>query len=234
MNKEKTEDVVHINSKKIFSLLFILNVFFMVVHLVLQTIRFSQDIDTKIIDLFNVNMELSIPTWYSGILLFACALTSYVISKIDLNIRNKPFWRFIAFTFVFLSIDELAEVHEKIGHYLGYVIETSGIFHFKWVLVYVPILIILGLVFIKFFRRVDRKLFRYMFLSAVVFIAGAVGFEMISAGWADIHGQENMVFMAVSAIEEFFEMLGASIFIYATLDYIKRVKISKNLEILIS
>jgi hypothetical protein len=58
-------------------------------------------------------------------------------------------------------------------------------------------------------------------LSASLFIAGAIGFELIGGGYGDRHGFENMTYAMIVTLEESLEMAGVIVFIHALISYIE-------------
>ena len=59
-------------------------------------------------------------------------------------------------------------------------------------------------------------------VSAVVFVAGAIGFELVDGRQYEAHGADDIVYAILYTCEESLEMLGTAIFIYALLLYIAR------------
>ncbi|GAA3535630.1 hypothetical protein GCM10022394_14040 [Zobellella aerophila] len=55
--------------------------------------------------------------------------------------------------------------------------------------------------------------------SGVVFVSGAIGFEMLAGRYVELHGKGNLIYSFFYTCEEFLEMLGIVIFIYAVLMY---------------
>ncbi|OQY50149.1 MAG: hypothetical protein B6230_06850, partial [Desulfobacteraceae bacterium 4572_89] len=53
--------------------------------------------------------------------------------------------------------------------------------------------------------------------SGVVFLLGAVGFEMLGAREAQLHSYESIRYAVFYTVEEFLEMTGIVIFIYGLL-----------------
>src|SRR5690348_9847197 len=65
--------------------------------------------------LLSLSYEQNIPTWYTSALLLACSLLLAVISA-GARAKNDPFtnhWRGLAVAFLYISLDEVAELHER-------------------------------------------------------------------------------------------------------------------------
>ena len=59
-----------------------------------------------------------------------------------------------------------------------------------------------------------------MIISAVIFISGALGFELIGGFWYELRGDENIIYAILTTCEESLEMFGVQVFIYALMFYI--------------
>jgi hypothetical protein len=53
-----------------------------------------------------------------------------------------------------------------------------------------------------------------------MFVAGAIGFEVIGGAYASEHGQSDMVYALIASAEEALEMLGATFAFHALLAHI--------------
>ena len=63
----------------------------------------------------------------------------------------------------------------------------------------------------------------YLFVVAgIIYVGGALGVEAVSGLWAERHGEDNLVYMTISTVEELMEMIGIIVFIHALLDYTGR------------
>ena len=62
---------------------------------------------------------------------------------------------------------------------------------------------------------------RFTFLAAaIIYLGGAIGFELIGGRYAELHGSHNLSYNMISTVEESLEMAGVIIFIRALLQYI--------------
>jgi energy-coupling factor transporter transmembrane protein EcfT len=98
----------------------------------------------------------------------------------------------------------------------------SGLFFFAWIIPMTIIIFILGTIFVRFFLSLPRKVKMLLFLSAFIFLLGAIGIEMISgAYWQANNFVYNMNYRILNAIEEGLENFGSIIAIYALIVYTK-------------
>ncbi len=171
---------------------------------------------------FDFALEKNIPTLYSSLSLLFCSIllfitgTSNLSDKVDL----KPYWTILALVFSFLALDEWFMIHEKIGIFLDRRISATGFFYFPWVIPYGIGLGIFSLIYLQFLRALPERT-RYLFiLSGLLYIFGVLGVEMISAKEAELHGLDTVRYAIFYTIEEFLEMTGIVVFIYALLDHL--------------
>ncbi|WP_156879222.1 hypothetical protein [Salinimicrobium xinjiangense] len=169
----------------------------------------------------NFNMEKNLPSIFSGILHFASSILLLLIGR--KVVRNKSFWFFLSFLFLFTGLDEILRLHEKMGKSISHTIETSSIFLFSWVIPYGIAAIIIAVIIFKPLFSLDKGTIRSFLLSALLFLSGAVGVEMFT-GWYIEYYQLDLTRLLVipdafilSTIEELLEMLGLSYFIYSLL-----------------
>jgi hypothetical protein len=59
-------------------------------------------------------------------------------------------------------------------------------------------------------------------LAAVLYIGGAVGFELVGGYYAELHGEKNLTFNLIATVEETLEMTGIVLFNYALLRYMSK------------
>lgn len=180
----------------------------------------SDSITVLILDLASVNLEESIPTWFSTIILFVASILLWLIAFNKWH-RKDPLrvhWIGLAAIFMYLSMDEGAVIHEIFADPLQEAFDTTGFFYFGWQLLAIPLLIIFGLLYLRFLLALPRKTARLFVLAGSIYVGGAIVVEGISASTWYEQG-ETMTYLAIATIEEFFEMLGIVVFIYSLLAY---------------
>jgi len=81
---------------------------------------------------FDMTREESIPNWYASILLFCIALTclvTYAIQRRRVAMTDAIPWLFFAGFFTFLSMDDGAKIHERLGSFFRELAEEGdGVF----------------------------------------------------------------------------------------------------------
>jgi hypothetical protein len=170
---------------------------------------------------FNLDEEANIPTWYSVITLFLCSLFLWVIAKGERSTASRwyPHWMGLAVIFMLLSVDELASIHEiaiyPIRHHFG----LTGIFYFAWVVPALFFLLFLAIAYARWFWALPSRFRKLSALSAVVYVGGAVGMEMIGGLVESRAHARNALYIACATVEETMEMAGVLIWLCTLLAY---------------
>ena len=165
--------------------------------------------------------ELSIPTWYSSTLLLISSLLLGVIAYLK-KAANGDYvfhWTLLALIFLFMSIDDSAELHERLNFFQIYI---GGIkLKYSWILFGAVFVFIVFLLYFRFIFKLPSKIRNLFILSGILFVLGAIGLELI--GWTHkaLFFQGKYLWIIISTLEESLEMLGTVIFIYALLKYIE-------------
>ena len=184
---------------------------------------------------FNVGEDANIPTWYSSFTLLLCSilLATIAAAKKRQSDRYTLHWGVLAGIFLLMSVDEVARMHEHVGEVFKSLLEgvgftPSGFVYFTWVIPGAVFVFIVALAYLRFLLSLPRKTATLFLLAGALFVAGALGMEMISARLISIYGVENWdsipntlkaVVAIETAVEELLEMLGIVVFFYALLSY---------------
>ena len=173
--------------------------------------------------LLHVGTDVSIPTWYSSFALLLCAFLLLIIGKAKNSVRAlySRHWTALGWIFLALSVDEVAGIHETIGRNVRSVVTLSGVLNYHWVVVGIPFVLVLAVAYLRFLFHLPVKTRNLFVISAVLFVAGALGMEMYNARYDYLHGFDNLHYWTMTGFEEFLEKLGVVVFIYTLLDYME-------------
>src|SRR5215210_5505873 len=215
--------------------------------------------------ILDVGEERSIPTWFESIQFLLCSILLAVVTvaKKQRDDRYSSRWSVLSIIFLILSLDEVASIHEAIGAQSERLLHNttgfnaSGAISFFWVVPGTIFVVIVLLAYLRFLADLPRSTRRMFLFAGVLFVLGALGLEMLTAqvmsssgsiaDWVASSSGGMVGPESASAIpkilkglqtcvEEMFEMLGLTAFVYALLAYIDsyvedisvRVRIDKS------
>jgi hypothetical protein len=174
------------------------------------------------LDLFSVNAELTIPTWYATLLLFVAAvLFGWIAAAKRLSgDRFTGYWIGLSLIFCYLSMDEGAVIHEIVADWIQVAYTPTGFLAFGWQIVAIPLILVTVLVYLRFLKHLPPKVRTRFILSALLYVGGAIVVEGVSANQYSLDGGVTFEYLAIATVEELFEMLGVVLLIHTLLEYI--------------
>lgn len=222
---KKTKVLIPISIKKITLVLLAIFSILILGDLTGLTIKYTTGHDSVygLIDLFDLDHEQNLTTYFSTINLLTASALLFIIANYK-KVNNQIFtknWYALSGIFLYLSVDEGAKLHELLMRPTEYVLGCRNVFFFAWLVPGIIAMIIFALLFIKFFLHLPKKYKILFFSSAAIFVGGAMGMEMIDGHYASIYGGENVVYELLTSVEEGMEVAGIILFIYTLLSYIK-------------
>ena len=180
--------------------------------------------DYLYISFFDLDEEESLGTWFSALILFfAGALTlfqaGYPLNKLK---RWHFCWWFLGIGFCVLSIDEVAGFHE----FVNTVVEDT-----HWTTFGAILVMAIGLAFLPFMLKLPKRTMILFLVAGFIYVGGAVGVEYATI-WYEENSQLNtLAYNLWNALEEFMEMAGVILYIYALLGFIENHRGGSSLQI---
>ncbi len=179
------------------------------------------------IDILNVDNEQSIPAWFSSSLLLLCSvlLAAITIAVKESRGRYVLSWGALSIIFALLSVDETMAMHERLIGPLRSLLGIGGFFQYAWVIPAGAFVIVFALTYLRFLFDLPMGVRQLFVAAGVLYVSGALGLEMLGGYWAEIHGETNQSYHAnltyhtLVTVEEFLEMTGAVLFLYALMRY---------------
>ena len=160
--------------------------------------------------LFDVDQENNVPTWFSGCLLGVTALSVWIVAdaKRELSDRWWAHWMLLAGGFLLLSLDEIAGLHETVNT----IIDTT------WAIPGGILALLTGVAFIPFLRSLPTATRNAFIVAGCIYVSGAVGLEIIG----DFLNEDSMTYKLTTVVEEGMEMGGVIMCLAALLQYMGR------------
>ncbi|SDR18491.1 hypothetical protein [Pseudovibrio sp. Tun.PSC04-5.I4] len=181
-------------------------------------------IETPLKDLRHISLddELNLGAWFSSMVMLCIAGLAALIGILERHSskpQNWPYWMGLAFGFLYMSVDENIGIHEVTIDPLRTAFDLSGALYFAWVIPGAVLVATLGLVYLRFLARVPRKFAILFVISGSIYLGGAIGFEMLGAGFAGSEGYDALGYKIFYILEETFELVGLTTFLSALLTY---------------
>ena len=202
-------------------------IFLLMIGNILSNIYLALNLPFGIDKLFAFSREANIPTLFSSLNIFISSIFSYLLSKFKwVALKERKYWLLLSYIFIFLSIDETAGIHEKIGSLINFNFIDSFFMKNNWVLLYGLLVVFFLLYFSRFLKILDRQLRTQILLSGFIYLIGALGFEvlieLILSKPSDLLINNYITISILGTIEEASEMLGIAIFNFSLLKYIAK------------
>ncbi len=205
---------------------------FVVIHILLPGLSWG-----PLGPLFDLDREVSLPTWFSVIQLCAVSALLFIAAK---NNRQTEYLSNSAviiagMIFLWLSADEGAQLHERIEYMARYFGQDWILYGGRWG-AFIAVYLVLGLLGMALGAKHLIALWRHFksvanigLLGAAVYIIGAAGFEIMSFPLRDSNATLTLKLITV-VFEEFLEMLGITIILYATLILADRLSMTRDAQ----
>jgi hypothetical protein len=170
--------------------------------------------------LLDLNHEANIPTWYSTILLLAGACAAGLVGAAAGGEQGRG-WKGIALVMAFFSLDETAGFHERFVLPPDFIGPFGPVRNITWVFVGAVAAGALVGLFLRTVLSCPPPIRRAVLVAGGIYLGGALGFEALGGLWALSHGEINWMHAILEALEEGGELLGATLFLDAALQYLE-------------
>jgi hypothetical protein len=180
---------------------------------------FEHGLVRLLFSLFFIDGEGNLPALYSTLLFLLNAGLFLMVGKAAGRAGDsRKIWLVLAMVFVFLALDESISIHERLIDPLRQALDATGIFYYTWIIPYGMGVVLLALVAIPVFWRMNKKIRFWFGLSAATYLFAAIGLEMISGKYLVMMNEsKDIVWILMVTLEESLEMTGLIILVYALL-----------------
>ncbi len=162
----------------------------------------------EVLESLNLTKETNATTWLQALLLVWCGYLSSVLARTE-DRHSRGGWWFVALVAFSMGLDEVASLHERTIPLFREIFRGEGLTLFTWVIPGSVLAIVLILGLIRFDSLQSGRPFGILTQGALLFFAGAIGLEMLSALLATNEGYRGLPYFYVSTLEEIFESAGA-------------------------
>lgn len=186
----------------------------LLIHIVLTVTHYRfVELPWLLRELFDVDEEESVPTWFSSSLLLLTSVVLFVTAHLARQSKDKNslYWFVLGLGFVFMSVDEIAGFHET----LNSLTETS------WAVPGMIVALVVGLMYMKFLSALPVPTAMRFVMSGAIFVGGAIGVELATEPYLYDDALDTLGYNLWTPVEEGMEMGGVILFLSSLLDYIK-------------
>jgi len=168
--------------------------------------------------LFDLDTETGIGTWFSSAMLLAASGVTMVLAaaRRSVGLRWSIGWWIIGVALMAASFDEVAAVHESLNSD-----PTIRLYIGHWTAAGAAFSIVFGILLMPFLWSLPDRTRWLLILSAVVYLAGALGVEYATLGYEREGNLNSLAYNLWNAPEEGLEMAGVIIYLYAVLDHMR-------------
>jgi hypothetical protein len=200
-----------------------------------QVYRFTIGHDRYLVRLFNIDAEWNLPTVFNVFLLLLSAFLLSCIAWLGQKggTRFPRRWWGLAGLFYLASLDELVSFHEQLSAPIQTLTGVDGLLHYAWVLPAFLLLAVLFVIYLPLFKSLSLPFKMRFAAAAVVYLLGAVGFEMLSGKYLDLHATECLGYAMMTHAEETLEWVGLLLAIDSLLLYMEKHFGSNPIEVLL-
>jgi hypothetical protein len=187
----------------------------LLVHIGLQVDRFYTHVTQwQIQALFDVDQEQSIPTWFSSAVLGLAALLLRALANERLRAGSPEArgWSAMSWVVLYLSFDEVGGLHETL----------NSLSPIMWTIPFGVLALLVAAAFVPFVIRLDRDTRAGIFVAGIVYIAGAVGVELLTSQFFGESNKRQLSYELITPFEEGLEMLGSVLLVRTVLRAMER------------
>ncbi|HCO53890.1 MAG TPA: hypothetical protein DIT93_02590 [Pelagibacterium sp.] len=183
-------------------------------------------LDTPLKELRHIALdaELSLPAFYSAVLILAIGATLMVMGR---TVRqtggvDARRWTILGVIFCLMAIDEAASFHESLMMPLRNAFDLTGILYYSWVIPGAIAVALIGAYYLPFLLRLPRRTAVLFTIAGGAYVGGALGMELVGGAVESATGKETVAYSISILIEEGLEIAGLTLFFYALTDHIAR------------
>lgn len=213
---------MHIQPKRVALYMGAAILIFLALSLIAQALVFAgAPVPARLVRLVDLDDELNLPTAYQSLTLGCAAVLMLHIASLRRKSgdRDASHWAGLAAIFCFLALDEALQFHERLRQPMKFLREYSSFFRYGWAVVGAAFALVVGLLYLRFLRRLPRSTASRFVLAGGLYVLGAVGMEMVAGRLHASIGTHDFRWMLLANLEETMEMLGVLIFLVASLRY---------------
>lgn len=168
---------------------------------------------------FDPRFEGTVHAWLGSLLLGVCAAALAVIASDHRTAKFRKQWWILTGGFLFLSADELLQIHEGLTK-VSKAMFGSGSAPHLWALIGLVGAAALFVAYLPFLRHLTPHFRKRFILAGAIYLGGAIGFELLGGVYGMLVRPNDRYYVLLAVIEESLELVGCGMFLMALLEYI--------------
>lgn len=184
------------------------------IHIVLTVMHYRfMELPWLLRELFDVDEEESVPTWFSASLLLLTAVVLFLTAQLSRQGQDRYaiYWFGLGLGFAFMSADEIAGFHETL----------NSVTEISWAVPGLIVALLIGVFYLKFLSSLPAPVAVRFMMSGAIFLGGAVGVELATEPYLYDDALDTLGYNLWTPVEEGMEMGGVILFLASLLDYLK-------------
>ena len=204
-------------------------------HVILQTWHYRiHEVPWLLKDMFDVDGEDNIPTWFSSFLLLLASTFTALVARVRSarGDRDHRFWFVLALGLLVMSIDEVAGFHESLNSLVD---ELGGGDSFTWTIPGAVLVAVVGVAFMRFLGRLPEDERRDLLIAGLIYVTGVVLLEYAAHSYLKVeqNTMDTLTYNLMTPVEEGLEMTGALLMIRAALVQLRRLAGAPTVDVAI-
>ena len=172
-----------------------------------------------VVNLFDSDEKLNFPSTAKLLLMLAATLLFAAVGLATPARHPRVRWLGMSVIFGLVTLDEFTYMHQRISDVMHDVAGTHGAFRFAWVLIYLPLLAVLAVVYLPFWRALPTRLRYGLLIAAMLFAGGSGGIELVKGAIYD-DKRWSLSFGLVASLSDSLELVGLAILVTILLDHL--------------
>jgi len=172
-----------------------------------------------VVNLLDSDQKLNFPSTAKLLLMLGATLLFACIGLASPLRHARARWLGMSVIFGLVTLDEFTYMHQRLSDAMHDVAGTHGALRFAWVLVYLPLLAILAVVYLPFWRTLPTRLRYGLLIAAVLFAGGSGGIELVKGAlYDDEHW--SLSFGLIASLSDSLELIGLAILVAILLEHL--------------
>jgi hypothetical protein len=172
-----------------------------------------------VVNLFDSDQKLNFPSTAKLVLMLGATLLFACVGLASTTRHARTRWLGMGVIFGLVTLDEFTYMHQRLSDVMHDAAGTHGALRFAWVLVYLPLLAILAVVYLPFWRTLPARLRYGLLIAAVLFAGGSGGIELVKGVlYDDEHW--SLSFGLIASLSDSLELVGLAILVAILLEYL--------------